>query len=275
MSKITPKQVSDLRKTTGAGMMDCKKALVEANGNKEKAIEILRKKGQKVASNRSDRTSSQGFLLSSINHTNTEGVLFSLNCETDFVVKNKDFQDLAHRLAPLTLFSKNKEEFLSHVIDTQTVSEKLLHLTGITGEKIEVGAFLRLEAPYVGSYIHNGNQIGAIVGLTYRSENSAQLSENLAMQVVAMKPIAIDRSDVDPKLIAQEKEIAREFLIKEGKPEHLLDNIIRGKLERFYKENTLVNQLYIAEEKVTVKNYIKSIDPKVAVSGFKLYNLGR
>lgn len=274
MSKITAKEVGELRSITGAGMMDCKKALVEADGNKEKAIEILRKKGQKVASRRSDRTSSQGFLLAGINETKTEGILFSLNCETDFVAKNQDFQDLAKRLAPLALTKKNKEEFLASTIDDQTVADRLSQLTGNTGEKIEIGAFLKLQAPYVGYYIHNGNQIGALVGLNKIIDAVDELSQNIAMQVVAMKPLALDQSGVDPKIIEQEREVAKELLLKEGKPEHLLENIINGKLQKFYKENTLLNQFSIVEEKITVKNYIKSIDPTIAVTEFQSYSLG-
>ncbi|MCY4162301.1 MAG: translation elongation factor Ts [Flavobacteriaceae bacterium] len=273
MSQITAKQVGALRSITGAGMMDCKKALVEAQGDKEKAIEILRKKGQKVASKRSDRTSSQGFLLASVNDSQTEGILFSLNCETDFVAKNQEFQDLAKQLAPIAL-KKDKEDLLATVIDHQTVADKLSQLTGNTGEKIEIGAYLKLQAPYVGHYVHNGNQMGALVGLDQVIDAAAELSQNIAMQVVAMKPLALDQSGIDPKIIAQEREVAKELLIKEGKPEHLLDNIIKGKLQKFYKENTLLNQLSIIEEKLTVKNYIKSIDSSVSVTKFQLYSLG-
>ncbi len=274
MSKITAKEVGELRSITGAGMMDCKKALVEAHGNKEKAIEILRKKGQKIASKRSDRSSSQGFLLANINASKTQGILFSLNCETDFVAKNQEFQDLAMQLAPLALTKKDKEAFLESRIEDQTVVDKLSQWTGTTGEKIEIGAFLKLQAPYVGCYVHNGNQIGALVGLSKVIDDADELTQNIAMQVVAMKPLAVDQSGIDSKVIAQEREVAKELLIKEGRPEHLFDKIINGKLQRFYKENTLLNQESIIEEKKSVKNYIKAFDSSVEITEFQLYSLG-
>jgi len=272
--KITASEVNKLRQSTGAGMMDCKKALEEAGGDFDKAVENLRKKGQKVAANRADRDSSEGAALAKVNEDNTAGVLVSVNCETDFVAKNDSYLKLAHALVDHALAFDTKESFLSSEFQGMTVSEKLTEQTGVIGEKIEIGGFTKLTAPYVGSYIHAGNKIATLVGLSGIVENAAEISKNIAMQVAAMNPIALNEEGVDASIVEKEIEIAKDQLRQEGKPEAMLDNIAKGKLNRFFKDNTLVNQAYIKDAKISVSDYVKSNDPDLVITGFKRVALG-
>ena len=190
MSKITASEVNNLRKTTGAGMMDCKKALVESDGNFEKAIEILRKKGQKVAAKRADRDSAEGAAITKTNESNTAGVAIVLGCETDFVGKNEDFVSLANKLADIALECNNKEELLKAKIGEVTVEEKLIEQTGVIGEKIEIKAFEKINAAFVGSYIHAGNKIASVVGLSASVDGSDVAAKDVSMQVAAMNPLS-------------------------------------------------------------------------------------
>ncbi|OGS82266.1 MAG: translation elongation factor Ts [Flavobacteria bacterium RIFCSPLOWO2_12_FULL_31_7] len=274
MSNITAAEVNKLRTTTGAGMMDCKKALVEAEGNFELAIEILRKKGQKVAANRSDRESTEGAVIAVVNSDNTAGVVISLNCETDFVGKNEGFVKLANDFANLALNFTDKESFLASDFGGITVAEKLIEQTGVIGEKIEIGAFERLEGAFINSYIHAGNGIATLVALSANVEGGAEAARNVAMQAAAMAPIALDESGVDASVIEKEIEIAKDQLRAEGKPEAMLDNIAKGKLGRFFKDNTLVNQDYIKDSSMSVAAYIKSVNADLKVTGFKRAALG-
>ena len=274
MSNITAAEVNKLRTTTGAGMMDCKKALVEAEGNFELAIEILRKKGQKVAANRSDRESTEGAVIAVVNGDNTAGVVISLNCETDFVGKNEGFVKLANDFANLALNFTDKESFLASDFGGITVAEKLIEQTGVIGEKIEIGAFERLEGAFINSYIHAGNGIATLVALSANVEGGAEAARNVAMQAAAMAPIALDESGVDASVIEKEIEIAKDQLRAEGKPEAMLDNIAKGKLGRFFKDNTLVNQDYIKDSSMSVAAYIKSVNADLKVTGFKRAALG-
>lgn len=274
MAKITAAEVNKLRKTTGAGMMDCKNALVEADGDFDKAIEILRKKGQKVAAKRADRESSEGAVIAKVNDDSTRGVIISLNCETDFVAKNEDFVKLAHELAELALNFESEEKFLKADHNGMPVSEKLLEQTGVIGEKVEIGAFKILEAPFVGSYIHAGNKIATLVGLSKKVKDAAVIAKDVAMQAAAMNPIALDEQGVDQSVIDKEIEIAKEQLRTEGKPEAMLDNIAKGKLKRFFKDNTLINQDFIKDSKQSVDAYVKSADPELKITGFERVALG-
>ncbi len=255
-------------------MMDCKKALVEAEGDFDKAIEILRKKGQKVAANRADRDSSEGAAIAKLNADNSEGVVISLNCETDFVAKNESFVTLANELAELALSQDNKEAFLAAPFGGMTVSEKLIEQTGVIGEKIEIGSFEKLSAPFVGSYIHAGNKIATLVGLSANVPGAAEAAKDVAMQAAAMNPVALNEAGVDQAIIDKEIEIAKDQLRQEGKPEAMLDNIAKGKLNRFFKDNTLVNQDFIKDSKQSVAQYVKSVDSKLEVTGFKRVALG-
>ena len=274
MAKISATEVNKLRKSTGAGMMDCKKALEESSGNFELAIEILRKKGQKVAANRADRDSSEGVAIARVSSDKTMGIIISLNCETDFVAKNNTYIQLANKLADLALGYSTKESFLSSKFDDKlTVNEKLTEQTGVIGEKIEIGSFKFLEANYVGSYIHAGNKIASIVGLSYNDDNAEKVSKNIAMQVAAMNPIALDEHGVSKDILDKEIEIAKDQLRQQGKPEAMLDNIVKGKIKRFLKDNTLVNQIFIKDNKINVSQYAFSINPKFSITGFERISL--
>jgi elongation factor Ts len=271
--KITAAEVNKLRKATGAGMMDCKKALVEANGDFDKAIEILRKKGQKVAAKRADRESTEGAAIAKVNGDNTVGVSIVLGCETDFVGKNDNFVALAHELADLALNFNSKDEFLDADFGGMTVAEKLIEQTGVIGEKLGINAFEKIEAPFVGSYIHAGNKIATLVGLSANVDGADIVAKDVAMQTAAMNPIALNEEGVDASVIEKEIEIAKDQLRQEGKPEAMLDNIAKGKLKRFFKDNTLVNQAFIKDSKVSVANYVKTIGD-VEVTSFKRVALG-
>jgi len=274
MAKITAAEVNKLRKTTGAGMMDCKNALVEADGDFEKAIEILRKKGQKVAAKRADRDSSEGAAIAKVNSANTEGVVISLNCETDFVAKNATFVTLANDLAELALGYDSKDAFLSADYNGMSVQEKLTEQTGVIGEKIEIGGFEKLSAPFIGSYIHAGNKIAVLTALSAAVDGADVVAKDVSMQAAAMNPVALNEEGVDQSVIDKEIEIAKDQLRQEGKPEAMLDNIAKGKLKRFFKDNTLVNQDFIKDSKQSVAQYVKSVDSNLEVTGFKRVALG-
>ena len=216
--KITASEVNKLRQATGAGMMDCKKALVEAEGDFDKAVENLRKKGQKVAANRADRDSSEGVVLAKVNADQTAGVVVSVNCETDFVAKNDSYLKLANDLVDQALEYDSMDDFLGSAFDGMTVAEKLTEQTGVIGEKIEIGSFKTLKASFVGSYIHAGNKIATLVGLSGAIDNGAEVAKNVAMQVAAMNPIALNEEQVDASVVEKEIEIAKDQLRQEGKP---------------------------------------------------------
>ncbi|MCL9768906.1 translation elongation factor Ts [Flavobacterium sp. HXWNR69] len=273
MANITAADVNKLRTITGAGMMDCKKALVEAEGDFDLAIENLRKKGQKVAANRSDRESTEGAAVAVINADKTAGVAITLNCETDFVGKNESFVKLANDLANQALNYATKEELLASDFNGITVAEKLIEQTGVIGEKIEIGAFERLEGAFVGSYIHAG-KIATLVALSANVAGAEEAAKNVAMQAAAMNPIALNEAGVDAAIIEKEIEIAKEQLRAEGKPEAMLDNISKGKIQRFYKDNTLVNQDFIKDSSMSVAAYIKSVNANLTVTGFSRVALG-
>ncbi|RQP09350.1 MAG: elongation factor Ts [Chryseobacterium sp.] len=260
--------VAKLRNTTGAGMMDCKKALVEAEGDFDKAIEILRKKGQKVAANRADRESTEGAVIAKVNGDKTQGVIIALNCETDFVAKNDDFVKLAHDLAEQALEHSTKESLLASDYNGITVADKLVEQTGVIGEKIEIGAFEKIEGPFLGSYIHAGNKIAAVTSLSADVAGADEAAKSVAMQVAAMNPIALDETKVSQETIDRELEIERDILTKEGKPANIIDNILKGKMQKFYKDNTLVHQAYIKDTGMSVANYVKSVNDDLKVLGF-------
>ena len=269
MSKISAADVNKLRKATGAGMMDCKKALVEAEGDFDSAVEILRKKGQKVAANRADRDSSEGAVIARVNDEATVGVIVSVNCETDFVAKNESYVSLANQLADVALGYNSLDSFLAADFNGMSVADKLTEQTGVIGEKIEIGGFERLEGAFVGSYIHAGNKIATLTSLSAGVDGAAEAAKNVAMQAAAMNPIALNEEGVDAATVEKEIEIAKDQLRQEGKPEAMLDNIAKGKLKRFFKDNTLVNQAYIKDAKQSVSDYVKSVDAGLSVTGFK------
>jgi elongation factor Ts len=265
MATITAADVNKLRTITGAGMMDCKKALVESDGDFDLAIENLRKKGQKVAANRSDRENTEGAAIAAVNADKTAGVVITLNCETDFVGMNENFVKMATEMATLALNYDTKEAFLASDFHGITVADKLIEQTGVIGEKLEIRNFEKLEGAFVGSYIHSGNKIATLTALSAR---------NVAMQAAAMNPIALDEAGVNAETVAKEIEIAKDMLRAEGKPEAMIENIAKGKLGRFFKDNTLVNQDYIKDSSMSVAAYIKSVDSGLTVTGFKRVALG-
>lgn len=257
-------------------MMDCKKALVEAEGDFDAAIDILRKKGQKVAAKRADREASEGAVLAITNGDNTTGVLVSVNCETDFVAKNEGFVDLATSILNVALANTpdSKDALLALSFDdSMTVGEKLTEQTGVIGEKIEVAAYEKLDAPFVAAYIHAGNKLASLVGLS-GVPSADDAGKNVAMQVAAMSPIAVDKDGVDQATIDRELEVGRDLARQEGKPEEMLDRIAQGRLGKFFKENTLMSQAFIKESKQSVADYLNSVDKGLTATAFKRVGLG-
>ena len=277
MTQITASQVNQLRKQTGAGMMDCKKALVETNGNFEQAIDVLRKKGQKVAAKRADRKAAEGVVLSLTNSSHSVGVIISLNCETDFVAKNESFVELAHTILTLALSSEcldlDSVKGLSFDND-MSVNDKLVEQTGVIGEKIELSNYSIIKGGYVGSYIHPGNKLTALVGFNNAFDGIEDMSKNIAMQIAAMNPLGIDESGIPQSLIDKEIEIGKDLARKEGKPEAMLDRIAQGRLQKFFKENTLLHQVYIKDSKLIVSAYLKTVNTDLSVTDFKRVHLG-
>ncbi len=271
--KATAAEVSKLRNATGAGMMDSKKALEEAGGDFDKAVEILRKKGQKVAANRADRESTEGAVIAKVNAGHNKGVIIALNCETDFVAKNEDFVKLANELAELALDFDTKEELLKAPFAGITVEEKLTEQTGVIGEKIEIGNFQTIEGLSLNAYIHAGNRIAAVVALSGEYDGAKEVAYDVAMQVAAMNPVALDETQVAQSVIDTELNIAREQLKAEGKPENMIENIAKGKLQKFFKENTLVHQASIKDGKVAVQDVVKAVNPDLKVTGFIRYSI--
>ena len=274
MVKVTAAEVNKLRKTTGAGMMDCKKALVESNGDFDGAIEILRKKGQKVAAKRADRESSEGVAIAIANEDNSSGVGIVLACETDFVGKNEDFISLAHKIAAAGLNCRTKEELLKSDIDGMSIEEKLIEQTGVIGEKIQINDFSRIDADFVGTYIHAGNKISSLVGFSNKCENIEIAAKDISMQIAAMNPIALDEDSVDSAVIEKEIEIAKDQLRAEGKPEEMLDKIAQGKLKRFFKDNTLIHQAFIKDGKQSVSQYLSSFSTETKITSYSRVSIG-
>jgi len=272
---ITAADVNKLRQQTGAGMMDCKKALVEAEGDFEKAIEFLRKKGQKVAANRSDRTATEGYVYAHTSGNN--GVLIALNCETDFVAKNEEFVGFAKEIAALALSNQCdsiESIYAISMADGRTVLDHITENIGKIGEKIEIGVCRFLSAPELFGYNHPGNRVATLVGLNQSGSDAiAQAAKDVAMQAAAMAPVALDKDDVSADTIQKEMEIAIDILRNEGKAEDKIEMIAKGKLEKFFKESTLLNQEFIKDNKQNVRQYLQSIDKGLTATAFHRYSL--
>ena len=270
--KVAMADIQKLRKSTGAGMMDCKKALQEAEGNFEKAKDIIREKGQAIANKRADREAKEGIIVTETN--NQYGYILALNCETDFVAKTDKFIQLAKTImdAAIQTEASSVDEVRNAKVDDITVSEMINEQIGVIGEKIDIPFYQKVEAPYINAYIHNGNKLAALVMFNKKPENE-QLAHDIAMQVAAMNPIAVDKDDIPQDIIEKEKEIAKEQARNENRPENLLEKIAMGKLNKFYQEVTLLNQQFIREHKMTVKDYIKQNDPDLQVVKFVRYSL--
>ncbi|MEM6524244.1 MAG: translation elongation factor Ts [Bacteroidota bacterium] len=274
---ITAKDVNKLRQMTGAGMMDCKKALTEADGDFDKAIEILRKKGQKVSASRADRDTKEGSVFIKSNEDNTECVLIALNCETDFVGKNEEFQSLGNAVVDVA-YSTNpstKDELMAQDLGGLTVEAKITELIGKIGEKIEISEYVRLSGDAVVPYIHAGNKLGVLVAL--KGANGSEVvdaGKDVGMQIAAMNPVAVDENGVDASVVQKELEIGREQAIAEGKPEQIVDKIAQGKLQKFYKENTLLNQQFVKDSGLTVAKYLDGVSGGLTVAEFKRVSIG-
>ena len=269
---ITAKDVNELRKKTGAGMMDCKKALQESNGDLESAIDFLRKKGQKIAAKRGDRDAKEGLVIAK--SSGNSGYLVCLNCETDFVAKNNDFGQLANTLVDLAINTSTSN--LDQLMEANfpgsdlSVSAKITEPSGLIGEKIEISAFETIHAEKVVAYNHPGNQIASLVGLTLDAEDEGK---QVAMQVAAMNPIALDQDSVPQDVIDREIEVGKDLAIQEGKPVEMAEKIAKGRLNKFFKETTLVNQSFIRDNKKSVGQFLKETNPDLKVTDFKRYSL--
>jgi len=274
MAGITAADVAKLRKVTLAGMMDCKKALEEANGDFDKAIEIIRKKGQAVANKRADREASEGVVLAKVRADGKLGVMTVLNCETDFVAKNNDFIAFAYKILDLALANHPADlEALKELpMEGSDVDKKIIEYIGIIGEKLELSYYEKIEAEHVQAYIHPGNKLATLVGFT-KAGLDVQVYKDVAMQVAAMNPVSLDKDDVPPSVIAQEIEIGKEQARRDGKPEEMLDRIAQGKLGKFFRENTLLNQDFVKDNKQTIGQYLKSVDKELSVTGFRRFTL--
>jgi elongation factor Ts len=275
MATITASEVNKLRQMTGAGMMDCKNALVESEGDFEKAIDTLRKIGQKLALKRADRDANQGFVVAKTTADKKFASVIMLNCETDFVAKNQEFIDYANKILDLTIAVKpaSLEALLALTIDGRTVAEGVTDLTGKTGEKMQLSHYDFIEAPLVYAYNHFGNRLAAILGLN-KSEGVDDVAKHVAMQIAAMNPVALDKDGVDAETIAREIEVGKDQAREEGKAEEMLEKIALGKLNKFYKENTLLNQEFINDSKVTIREYLQKADKDLTVTAFKRLQLG-
>lgn len=273
---ITAKQVNELRKSTGAGMMDCKKALVEADGDMEQAVEILRKKGQKVSAKRAERDASEGAVFAKAN--DSTAVLIELNCETDFVARNDDFQGLGNTILGIAFDKKpgSLEDLKALPMeDGRPISDHLTDAMGRIGEKIDLSKFEIVSAEGVATYIHPGGRVGVAVAFdgTGGSDVSA-IGKDVAMQVAAMRPVAVDKDEVSQDVIDRELRIGREQALAEGKPEHIVDRIAQGKLNKFFKEMTLLNQDFVKDSSKTVAQMLKEHNPNLKVKAFKRLELG-
>ncbi len=272
---ITAADVNKLRQQTGSGMMDCKKALEEANGDFEAAVDILRKKGQKVAANRADRDAKEGLVLASVSADAKHASLIVINCETDFVAKNDDFVAFANTVAKVSIDKKpaTLDDYKALPYNSEiTINDKFIEQIGKIGEKIELASYQVIDAAQVVAYNHPGNKIACIVG--FNKPVSEEVAKNVAMQVAAMSPVSVDKDDVDPKMLERELDIAREQIRAEGKAEEMVEKIAQGKVNKFYKESTLLNQEFIKDNKKDVRAYLQSIEKDLTVTAFKRSQLG-
>jgi elongation factor Ts len=272
MAQITASEVNKLRKMTGAGMMDCKKALVEAEGDFDKAQQIIREKGMAVANKRSDREASEGVVLAKVD--GTKGAIISLNCETDFVAKNEKFVQFAEKILDKALENLPADlEGLNNLeIDGMKISDKIIEQTGVIGEKIDLKYFDKIETEQVSAYIHSDKKLATLVGLS-KSGIDEQVGKDVAMQIAAMDPIAVNKDQIPQDTIEKELEIGRNQALAEGKPAELVDKIAQGKLNKFFKESTLLSQAFIKENKISVQQYLQQIDKDLSVTGFKRFSI--
>ena len=277
MTPITAQDVNKLRTMTGAGMMDCKKALTEANGDFEKAIEVLRKKGQKISASRSDKETKEGSVFIKVSDDKTEAVLIALNCETDFVAKTDAFQELG-KLIVETAFAKKpatKEALLNEHVGGLTLNDKITELVGKIGERLDVSSFVHMKGEAIVPYIHAGSKLGVLVSLKgVNGKDVTEAGKDVGMQIAAMNPVAVDEKSVDKSVIEKEIEIAKALILAEGKPENMVEKIAQGKLNKFFKDNTLLPQPFVKDNSKTVAQYLDNVTKGLTVTEFKRVSIG-
>ena len=275
--QITAADINKLRQATGAGMMDCRKALTETNGDFEAAIDWLRKQGQKVAAKRSDREAKEGVIIAKTSADNKAGFIVCVACETDFVSKNADFVIFAKSIADAAVEHdvKTIEELNETAVGGAKVADLVNDKLAAIGEKIGIAKFARIEAPYVASYIHGANRMGVLVGL---SQEAAEAGKDVAMQIAAMNPLAVDAASVPAETVERERAIVIETMKQDpkmaGKTDEMLGKIAEGKLNAFFKEQTLLAQAFVKDGSLTVEAYLKSVNPSLKVTAFKRVTLG-
>lgn len=274
MAEIKAAEVAKLRKMTGAGMMDCKKALGETNGDFDQAIDILRKKGQKIASNRADRDASEGAVLALTSEDKKKGALIVLNCETDFVAKNEDFVKFASQIANVALneMPADLSALKALEMNGKSIEEEIIYQTGIIGEKVELSFYAKAESDTIIAYIHPGNKLATLVSLN-QDGIEEQVGKDVAMQVAAMNPVSVSKDDISAEVVEKELQIGREIAIQEGKPENIIEKIAQGKLNKFFKENTLLSQQFIKNNKTTVAEYLNQASSGLTVKDFVRFSL--
>ena len=271
MTQITASEVNQLRQSTGAGMMDCKNALVEANGDMEKAVDLLRKTGQKIAAARGDREAKEGYIIAATSEDGKTGAVIALNCETDFVALNEEFQNYATSIVNVAVSTKatSTEQLKAESMNGSTVEEGITDLIGKIGEKVELSQLKIVEAEKVIAYNHPGNRLASIVGFSQSNgENIDEIGRDIAMQIAAMNPVAIDQDGVSQDIIDREIEVGKEQAREAGKPEEMIEKIAMGKLNKFYKENTLLNQDFIKDSKKSIKQVLSEVDSGLSVTSF-------
>ncbi len=274
---ITAQDVNKLRQMTGAGMMDCKKALVEADGDFDKAVEFLRKKGQKVSASRADRETTEGIVVTRTSADGTKGMVIAFTCETDFVAKNEDFIALANEIADSAFANQpaDVDGIKALSAGSITIGDKITEATGKIGEKLEISAYDTVTGDAVVPYIHSNGKLGVLVAL--KNTNGTDVTDagkDVAMQIAAMNPVAVDKDGVDSAIIEQEIEVGKGQAREEGKPEAMIEKIAQGKLAKFFKENTLLSQSFVKDGSMTVSQYLDSVSKGLTVSGFKRISIG-
>jgi len=274
---ISAKDVNKLRQMTGAGMMDCKKALVEAEGDFNKAVELLRKKGQKVSASRADRETSEGVVFSKTSENGSKGILLAFSCETDFVAKNDDFVALGQSIADAAFEADaaDVEAIKSIQLDGMSIGERIIENTGKIGEKLEISSYEKLTGESVVPYIHSNNKLGVLVALSNTSgADVSTAGKDVAMQIAAMNPVAVNKDGVDAATIEKEIEIGKDQARQEGKPDNIIEKIAQGKLQKFFKENTLLSQSFVKDSSMSVEKYLDSVSKGLTVSDFKRVAIG-
>ncbi len=273
---ITASEVNKLRQQTGAGMMDCKNALVEANGDFEVATDLLRKKGQKIAAKRGDNDANEGFILAQTSTDGKTGIIMTLNCETDFVAKTSSFVAFVQSLMDIALdkLPATTEELNALAFDDKlTVEQKIVEHVGVIGEKLVLANYSKVSADKVVAYNHPGNQLATIVALNSGTEVAEDAGKQVAMQVAAMNPLALNKDGIDASTIARELEVGKELAIQEGKPAEMADKIAQGRLNKFFQESTLLSQPFVRDNKVSVEQFLSSTEKGLTVTDFKRFSL--